>query len=207
MVADFASAELAPIAGRAWYALRMDTRGMMPQTLLRTPEGAPAADRSTFPAQLGLERRGYPTFVPTERWSRRRNRFTRARVYTTRALVPGLLFASVPVGPSANWYEVMSTPYVRGVYGRLRPVGDRDLAGVVGMVEEAKGKIADPFSLQRGDQITLPSESPLAGLGAEITEIVVDVPEPVAKAITNLFGRAVEIAVPVELLHGVRKDA
>ena len=206
MAVDFtpATAALAPIEGRAWYALRMDTRGMMPQTTERLERAG--ADRVVFPAQLGLERRGYLTFVPTERWSRRKNRFTRQRVFTTRALVPGLLLASVPV-EDANWFEVMSTPWVRGVYGALRPVGSRDLDGVNTMVGAATELIADPFSLRPGDRVTLPSDNPLAGQEVELTEVLVDVPEPVAKGIATLFGGTVEIEVPINRLHGVRKDA
>jgi transcription antitermination factor NusG len=198
---------LAPIPGRAWYALRMDTRGMMPQTVSRTPAGAPTAERVLYPAQAALERHGYPTFVPTERWSRRRNRFTRERVYTTRALVPGLLFAAVPVGPEANWWQVMSLPFVRGVYGRLKPVGDADLVGVVRMVDMATEKIADPFSLKVGDVIEGPKGTALAGFPVELTELLLDIPEPVARGIVEIFGRSTPVAIPFEQLHGVRKDA
>jgi transcription antitermination factor NusG len=205
MVADFTpSAGLAPIPGRAWYALRMDTRGMMPQTQPRLETGA---DSVVYPAQLGLERRGYPTFVATERWSRRRNRFTRQRVYTTRALVPGLLFVAVPVGPEANWFEVMSCPFVRGVYGALRPVRAPDLLGILGMVEMATEKIADPFSLRVGDVIEGPKGTALSGFPVELTELILDIPEPVAKGIVEIFGRATPVAIPFGQLHGARKDA
>lgn len=194
---------LAPIPGRGWYALRMDGRGMMPQTNQRGEDGA---DITTFPAQRGLERRGYPTYVPTELWSRRRNRFTRLqRVYTTKPLVPGLLFVCVPLSDrGTHWLRVMSSPFVRGVYGRLQAVRDADLAGVHRMVDEAARLIADPYSLAPEDKIVLPVETPLAGQEAEIT--IIDVPNAVAEAVTMLFGRAVRITVPMELLAGVRKE-
>jgi hypothetical protein len=204
MTADFTPSGLAPIPGRAWYALRMDTRGMMPQTTARFDAGA---DRVMFPAQYGLERRGYPTFVPTERWSRRRNRFTRQRVFTTRSLIPGLLLAAVPLGPEANWFAVMASPFVRGVYGALRAVRDRELVGINGMVGEAVKKTADPFGLKAGDKITMPEDAPLSGHSVELIEVLVDVPEPVARGVVAFFGGTVEIEIPIEQLHGVRKDA
>lgn len=153
-----------------------------------------------FRVQLAFKRRGVETFVPCESWSKRAHRNTHRRVTTTKPLVPGLLFARLP--EPVNWAAVMAAPNIRGVYGVVRPLMEAEIAQARAMEAMAVERPADPFALRPGSQAVM-MRGPMAGQEMQLTDVLVDVPGPVAKGMVEMFGGKVEIVVPVENLRGV----
>lgn len=179
-------------APSTWFALRCDPRGMMPQTSDSTRTDIPGRPADVrFPVERALIRHGYLPRTPTESWSRRRNRFTRMRVTTTRALIPGLVLVEHPAdAPDINWLALLSVPYVRGVYGMVRDLSAADVARLMAMSDELWQVPDDPFRLKPGD-IAEVLAGPFAGFQAEVESVRCDdVPEPIARALVEVFGRA-----------------
>lgn len=192
-----------------WYALRCDPRGMMPQTSDSTRteiRGRPANVR--FPVERSLTAAGYLPRTPTESWSRRRNRFTRMRVTTTRALIPGLVLIERPDGaPVVNWLHLLAVPYVRGIYGMVRDLSAADASRLMAMSDELWRVPDDPFLLRPGDRAEVLA-GPFAGFSAEVESIRCDdVPEPVARAMVEIFGRATIVQFRLQDLKGARDAA
>lgn len=189
-----------------WFALRCDTRGMMPQTSESARgeiRGRPTGVR--FPVEVALSRNGYLPRTPTESWSRRRNRFTRMRVTTTRALIPGLVMVERHAdAPDVNWWHLMQVPYVLGIYGLVRNLSAADAARLMAMSDELWRAPDDPFLLRPGDRAEVLA-GPFRGLTAEIDSIQCDdVPEPVAKALVEIFGRATIVQFRLQDLKGAK---
>lgn len=186
-----------------WLALRCDPRGMMPQTSDSTRteiRGRPTNVR--FPAERALAAGGYLPRTPTESWSRRKNRFTRMRVTTTRALIPGLVMVEVPEGVPVNWLRLLSVPYVRGIYGAVRDLSDEDVARLMQMSDELWVAPDDPNRLGPGDVAEVMA-GPFAGFPAEIQSVRCDdVPEPIAQALVDIFGRATIAQFRLQDLRG-----
>lgn len=178
--------------GHQWWALRVSSRGMMPQTQQRNGEVP------DFPAVLALERHGFDVYVLTEHWSRRRNRYTRQRVTTRRPLIPGLVLLRWPTGLGLPWHRLHAVPYVIGFYGILRAVGEAETEALVGMERRADARPSDPYLLRPGMRAEIISG---AMVEQEVDLQRVDVPEGVARGLIEVFGGKVEIVVPLSALR------
>ena len=197
-----------------FYAIRADTRGLMPQTTESTlmpgaqrPPVGGAIRRPVnvmFPAERALRRHGFVPYVATESWSRRRNRFTKMRVTTTRALIPGLvLIEHEPGTPELNWYRLMEVPFVRGVFGMVQNLSGHDVARLRAMSDGLWASPEDPWLLKAGDRAEV-LEGPFIGCTATIEGVQLDdVPEPIARGLVDVFGRATPVAFRLQDLKGV----
>lgn len=181
-----------------WWALRADPRGMVPQRR-ETTLASTGLPRHPFPVERALARHGYQAYVPTESWSRKRSRWTRARCITTRALIPGFLMCRI-AGP-VNWFHLLSTPYVLGTYGMLREIDGSDARALAQIEAELEADPRDPFQVRPGQTATL-THGPLAGQTLELTDVLYDLPDPVAKGLVEAFGGKVEVEVPLQDLRG-----
>lgn len=189
--------EIAWTPGYQWWALRVSSRGMMPQT---SRDG----EIPTFPAVMALERRGFDVHVLTEQWSRRRNRYTRARVVTRRPLIPGLVLLRWSTGLGLPWHRLHSVPYVLGYYGIVRAMREADTSAFAGMERRADAKPGDPYLLRPGMTAEIISGA-LTEREVELQHV--DVPEGVARGLVEIFGGRVEIVVPLADLRAAELRA
>ena len=202
------------IAASDFFAIRCDTRGLMPQTTestllpgqARPPVGG-AIRRPVnvmFPAERALRRHGFVPYVATESWSRRRNRFTKMRVTTTRALIPGLVLIEHAAGtPELNWYRLMEVPFVRGVFGMVQNLSGGDVARLKAMSDGRWSNPEDPWLLKPGDRAEV-LEGPFIGCTATIEGVHLDdVPEPIARGLVDVFGRPTPVTFRLHDLKGV----
>lgn len=183
---------IASTPGFQWWALRVSSRGMMPQTEQR--DGSIPG----FPAILALELHGFDVHVLTEHWSRRQNRYTRARITTRRPIIPGLVLLRWPTGLGLPWHRLNAVPYVLGYYGIVRAVRDPDVSAIAGIERRADAKPSDPFLLRPGMRAEIISG---AMVEREVDLRHVDVPAGVARGLVNVFGGLVEIVVPLSDLR------
>lgn len=180
--------DLRTVPGHSWWALRIAPRGMMPK-LAQAEHLVPE-----FPAVLSLRRHGFDVWVPTEQWSRRRNRYTHERVVTRRPLIPGLALVSIPDGGEPNFEVLRRCPYFLGWYGILRRVEAPDADRIGRMEDIAGAQPSDPYALRPGMRAQM-IRGPM--IEAQLELAAIDIPQGVARGLMEIFGAKVEIVVPL----------